>query len=157
MMTALPTDAVLVRPARREDRLGWLRLWKNYHTNSRSGGTALPDAVTEATWERFFDGHEPMEALVAELEGRLVGLAHMVFHRNTDVAEPACFLQDLFVEPPLRGRGIGRALIEAVYIHAEAAGARRVYWHVLETNATAVQLYDKVALRSGHVVYRKDL
>jgi ribosomal protein S18 acetylase RimI-like enzyme len=61
------------------------------------------------------------------------------------------------VEATLHGRGIGRALIEAIYARAEAAGARRVYWHVLETNATAVRLYDKVASRSGHVVYRKDL
>ena len=155
--TALPIDALLVRPLRREDRAGWLQLWTDYHAYGRSGEAALPDAVTEATWEWFFHEHEPMAALVAELEGRLVGLAHMVFHRSTSVAGPDCFLQDLFVEATLRGRGIGRALIEAVYAHAEAAGARRVYWHVLETNAAAVRLYDKVASRSGHVVYRKDL
>jgi GNAT superfamily N-acetyltransferase len=153
----MPTDAVLIRSARREDRTDWLRLWADYHAHGPDGATALPQAVTEATWERFFHGHEPVEALVAELEGRLVGLAHMIFHRDTDVAEPTCFLQDLFVEATMRGRGIGRALTEAVFIRAKAAGARRVYWHVLETNATAVRLYDQVASRSGHVVYRKDL
>jgi GNAT superfamily N-acetyltransferase len=157
MTTAMPTDAVLVRPARREDRTGWLRLWADYHAYGRSGAPAQPAAVTEATWERFLDEHEPMEALVAELEGQLVGLAHIVFHRDTSAEGPTCFLQDLFVDATLHGRGIGRALIEAVYVRAEAAGARRVYWHVLDTNATAVRLYDKVAARSGHVVYRKDL
>jgi GNAT superfamily N-acetyltransferase len=157
MTTAMPTDTLLVRPVRREDRTGWLRLWADYHAYGRVGATALPAAVTEATWERFFHEHQPMEALVAELEGQLVGLAHIVFHRDTSAAGPACFLQDLFVDATLHGRGIGRALIGAIYARAEAAGARRVYWHVLETNATAVRLYDKVASRSGHVVYRKDL
>jgi GNAT superfamily N-acetyltransferase len=149
-------NAVLVRPVRREDRADWLRLWTEYHAYGRSGTTAPPDG-TEATWERFLQRHEPLEALVAEREGRLVGFAHIVFHHNTSVAAPSCFLQDLFVEATLHGRGIGRALIEAVYARAAEAGARRVYWHVLETNATALRLYDKVAARSGHVVYRKDL
>jgi len=156
-MKSTPTAAVLVRPVRREDRAEWLRLWADYHAYGCSGATALPDAVTNATWQGFFQEHEPMEALVAELDGRLVGLAHIVFHRSTSAAGPVCFLQDLFVEATLHGRGIGRVLIEAVYTHAEATGAWRVYWHVLETNATALRLYDKVASRSGHIVYRKDL
>lgn len=154
----MSTDTMRVRPVRWGDRTGWLRFWADYHAYGRPGGTALPDAVTEATWERFLQGHESMRALVAELEGRLVGFAHMVFHRSTSFAEPVCLLQDLFVEVSLHGRGIGRALIERVYVHAEAAGARRVYWHVEETNAPALRLYDRVASRSGHVVvYRRDL
>jgi GNAT superfamily N-acetyltransferase len=157
MTPAMPTDAVLVRRVRREDRLGWLRLWADYHAYGQRGATAPPDAVTEATWERFFHEDEPMAALVAEIDGRLVGFAHMVFHRSTSFAGLACFLQDLFVVATRHGKGIGRVLIEAVYAHAAAAGAQRVYWHVLESNASAVRLYDKVASRSGHVVYRKDL
>jgi GNAT superfamily N-acetyltransferase len=98
-----------------------------------------------------------MAALVAELDGRLVGFAHVVFHHSTSAAGQTCLLQDLFVEPTRHGGGIGRALMEAVYAHARAAGAWRVHWHVLETNATAIRLYDKVASRSGHVVYRRDL
>ena len=153
----MPGDAVVVRPVRRSDRAAWLMLWEAYHAYGRSGATAPPEALTEAAWERFFHGHEPMEALVAELHGRLVGFAHIIFHRTTGGVGPACFLQDLFVEVPLHGKGTGRALIEAVYARAAAAGARRVYWHVPETNAQAIRLYDKVASRSGHVVYRKDL
>ena len=149
-------DGVKIRPVRREDRLGWLRLWADYHAYGRSGATAPPEQVTEATWGRFFQDHEPVEALVAEQEGRPVGFAHLVFHRLTAAVAPVCSLQDLFVERALHGRGIGRALIEAAYDHAQASGARRVYWHVLETNTPAVRLYDKVAARSGHVVYRKD-
>jgi GNAT superfamily N-acetyltransferase len=156
MVASARTDQMLARPVRREDRVGWLQLWADYHAYGPYGSTAPPDEATETTWARFFDDHEPMEALIAELEGQPVGFAHIVFHPSTD-AGMTCFLQDLFVRATLHGRGIGRSLIEAVYGRAAAAGAHRVYWHVQETNATAIRLYDKVASRSGHVVYRKDL
>jgi hypothetical protein len=100
----MPTDAVLVRRVRREDRTGWLRLWAAYHAYGRSGATALPNAVTEATWQRFFQGHKPIEALVTEREGRLVGFAHMVFQHSTSIVGRACVLlkeQDLVLEEPL--------------------------------------------------------
>ena len=139
----------------RGDRTGWLRLWREYHHYDPDGATELP--VTDATWERFFQEHEPMEALIAELKGQLVGFAHLVFHGSTSAPGQVCFLHDLFVEATLRSTGIGHALIEAVYARAQAAGAGRVYWHVRETNAEALRLYNKVASRSGHVVYLKDL
>jgi GNAT superfamily N-acetyltransferase len=98
-----------------------------------------------------------MEALIAERQGLPVGFAHVVFHRATSTIALSCLLIDLFVDAALRGQGIGRALVEAVFARAAKAGVRRVYWHVMETNAAARQLYDKVASRSGHIVYRKDL
>jgi GNAT superfamily N-acetyltransferase len=94
-------------------------------------------------------------ALVAEQNGGLVGLAHYLFHRSTISIPPVCYLQDLFTDANLRGRGVGRALIEAVYAQAEAAGAARVYWQTHETNQTAMRLYDQVAEKSGFLVYRK--
>src|SRR6266545_5538858 len=114
MTRARPMDAVLVRPVRRDDWIGWQRLWTDYHAYGRTGNTSLPDAVTGVTWERFFQAHEPMEALLAELKGRLVGFAHILFHHTTSAFAPSCLLHDLFVEPMLHGRGIGRALIDAV-------------------------------------------
>jgi GNAT superfamily N-acetyltransferase len=93
--------------------------------------------------------------MVAENGGRLVGLVHYLFHRNTTMIGPTCYLQDLFTAEAVRGHGIGRALIEAVYQRARAAGSTRVYWQTHETNLTAMKLYDKVAERSGFVVYRK--
>ena len=98
-----------------------------------------------------------MECLVAETEGRLVGLAHLIYHRNTMLEGCTCYLQDLFAAPDLRGRGVGRALIEALYARARAAGAQRVYWHTHETNARARALYDQVAAHGGFLLYRKDL
>ena len=89
-------------------------------------------------------------------DGRLVGLVHYLFHRNTTMLGPVCYLQDLFTDASLRGKGVGKALIEAVY---ERQGRRstRVYWHTHETNKTAMRLYDHVATHSGFVVYRKEL
>ena len=107
------------------------------------------------TWARFFDAYEPVHGLVAQSDGRLVGLTHYLFHRSTTAIEPLCYLQDLFTNEAARGSGVGRALIEAVYDRARLAGSPRVYWQTQETNHTAMLLYDKVAERSGFIVYRK--
>jgi GNAT superfamily N-acetyltransferase len=107
------------------------------------------------TWARFFDAYEPVHGLVAESDGELLGLTHYLFHRSTTAIEPACYLQDLFTGEAVRGKGVGRALINAVYEQARLAGSPRVYWQTHETNLTAMQLYNKVAERSGFVVYRK--
>jgi GNAT superfamily N-acetyltransferase len=107
------------------------------------------------TWARFFDHYEPVHALVAESGGELLGLTHYLFHRSTTAIEPTCYLQDLFTNAAVRGKGVGRALINGVYEQAKLAGSSRVYWLTHETNATAMQLYDKVAERPGFVIYRK--
>ena len=107
------------------------------------------------TWSRFFDAYEPVHALVAEKEAQLLGLVHYLFHRSTISIGPTCYLQDLFTAESARGEGVGRALIENVYKRAKAAGSARVYWQTHETNQTAMKLYDKIAERSGFVVYRK--
>jgi GNAT superfamily N-acetyltransferase len=123
----------------------------------RSGATALADEITQTTWARFFDANEPVHALVAEDEGQLVGLVHYLFHRSTISIAPTCYLQDLFTGEATRGKGIGRALIGAVYEQARLAGLARVYWHTHASNSMAMKLYDQVAEHSGFVVYRKNL
>jgi len=152
------TAALTVRPVARADFDAWLPLWDGYNKfYGRFGPTALPVEVTQMTWTRFFDAYEPVHALVAESEGRLVGLVHYLFHRSTTLIEPNCYLQDLFTDERTRGKGVGRALIEAVYERARAAGGSRVYWLTHETNATARKLYDRVADNTGFIVYRKML
>lgn len=149
---------IKIREVGRADRDQWSPLWDGYNEfYGRSGATALPETISEILWERFFDPAEPVHGIVAEDEGRLVGLAHFLFHRSTTMIHPICYLQDLFTSAEARGRGVGRALIRAVYARAETAGATRVYWHTHETNRTARTLYDRVAERSGFIVYRKDL
>lgn len=150
------SEMISVRPVAREDYDQWLPLWEGYNAfYGRSGPTALAGEITRMTWMRFFDAYEPMHALVAESGGRLVGLTHYLFHRSTTAIEPSCYLQDLFTAEEKRGRGIASALINAVYDAARRAGSPRVYWQTHETNLTAQRLYDKVAERSGFIVYRK--
>ena len=152
------TEHVVVRPVERGDYEAWKPLWDGYNAfYGREGPTALAPEITRTTWGRFFDAYEPMHALVAEREGRLVGLVHYLFHRSSIMIEPNCYLQDLFTAAQVRGQGVGRALIEAVYERAGAAGLTRVYWLTHETNATARRLYDSVADNSGFIVYRKML
>jgi GNAT superfamily N-acetyltransferase len=146
----------VIRPVVRSDFDRWLPLWDGYNRfYGRHGSTALDLEVTKVTWERFFDAYEPVLALVAERDGKLLGLAHYMFHRSTISVAPVCYMQDLFTSEAARGKGIGRALIEAVYAAAQKAGAARVYWQTHETNQTAMRLYDQVAERSGFLVYRK--
>ena len=148
----------IIRFAARADFSQWLPLWAGYNKfYGRFGETALPDEITQMTWARFFDSYEPVHAIVAESEGRLVGLVHYLFHRSTISIAPTCYLQDLFTDASTRGKGIGRALINAVYEQAKLAGSSRVYWLTHETNSTAMKLYDQVAERSGFVVYRKNI
>lgn len=150
--------ALQVRAVRDADFPQWRVLWDGYNAfYGRSGDTALPPEITRMTWSRFFDGYEPMHALVAEIEGRLVGLSHFLYHRSTIQIPPTCYLADLYTADEVRGQGVGRALIGAVYEHARHAGSPRVYWQTHETNATAMRLYDKVAERSGFLVYRRSV
>jgi GNAT superfamily N-acetyltransferase len=151
-------STVIVRLVQQADFPAWSTLWEGYNAfYGRSGPTALPAEITQMTWSRFFDVYEPMQAFVAECDGVVVGLAHIIFHRNTTLIAPICYLQDLFTVASVRGKGIGRALIDAVYDYAKEAGSTRVYWQTHETNQTAMALYNQVAEKSGFVVYRKSL
>ncbi|MCL1634785.1 GNAT family N-acetyltransferase [Luteimonas sp. SX5] len=146
-----------VRAIRQDDFPAWKPLWDGYNAfYGRAGETALDDRITQTTWQRFFDDSEPVFALVAEADGKLLGLVHYLFHRSTTRIELTCYLQDLFTAEPERGRGIGRNLIEAVYRQAKAAGIRRVYWQTQENNTVGRRLYDDVAEYEGFIVYSRD-
>lgn len=145
---------ITIRPLQPADREAWLALWTAYNIFYER---QVPGTVTAVTWDRMFEPDEPVHALVAERDLRLVGLVHYLFHRSTSMIGPVCYLQDLFTTPQARGLGVGRALIEAVYAAAERAGSPRVYWLTHETNTRAMALYDKVAERSGFVQYRKQI
>jgi GNAT superfamily N-acetyltransferase len=151
-------NAIEVRTVRRADYLAWKDLWDGYNAfYGREGPTALAPEITQMTWLRFFDSYEPMHALVAETSNGILGFAHLLYHRSTIQLGPTCYLQDLFTVEAARGRGVGRALIHAVYAHARSAGAPGVYWLTHESNATARRVYDEVALRSGFIEYTKDV
>src|SRR6185437_4123509 len=147
-----------IRPIRGADYGQWRPLWDGYNAfYGRSGATSLPEEITETTWKRFFDAAEPVHALVAEEEGGVVGLVHYLYHRSTTRLHDVCYLQDLFTVPRLRGLGVGRLLIHAVYDAARAAGCSRVYWQTQVTNHAGRALYDKVAEHRGFIVYAYEL
>jgi GNAT superfamily N-acetyltransferase len=149
-----PTSSIQIRPVTPEDFNAWLPLWNGYNAfYGRSNETALNPEITQMTWQRFFDANEPVYALVAECEGKLVGLTHYLYHRSTTKIEPVCYLQDLFTEPSMRGHGVGRVLIQAVKEVTLAAGIKRVYWQTHQSNSAGRLLYDKVAKHAGFIVY----
>jgi GNAT superfamily N-acetyltransferase len=141
-----------IRRVHRNEREAWEPLWQGYLAFYK---TSVPDQATQTTWDRFHDPDEPMFVLGAYFEGKLVGIVHYIFHRSTWTIGNYCYLQDLFTSEDARGKGAGRALIEAVYARAKEAGASRVYWLTQEDNATARALYDKLADRPGFIQYRK--
>jgi GNAT superfamily N-acetyltransferase len=133
----------------------WLPLWLAY--NSFYGRSSMPFEITQTTWSRFFDNNEPVYAIVAELDAKIVGLAHYLFHRTTSRIDADCYLEDLFTDENTRGQGVGHQLIENVYNLAQAAGSKFTYWQTHKDNLTARRLYDKIAENHGFIVYSKQI
>jgi GNAT superfamily N-acetyltransferase len=145
-------DEIVIRPVGKDERAAWEPLWDGYIAFYKA---TLAPGVSDATWQRFHDPEQPMFLLGAYVGGKLTGIVQYVFHRSTWSAADYCYLGDLFVAESARGLGLGRALIEAVYQQARAAGLPRVYWHTHNTNAQARVLYDQVAENAGFIQYRK--
>lgn len=144
---------LVIRPLEEKDRDDWARLWTGY---LKFYETSVKPEVYESTFARLL-GDDPRDfnCFVAELDGRLVGLTHYLFHRHAWRIEEVCYLQDLYADPDARGSGIGRALIEAVYAAADKHGAPAVYWLTQDFNTTARQLYDRIAKVSPFIRYNR--
>lgn len=152
------TDRVLVRPIELGDYPAWRPLWDGYNAfYGRSGSTALDERITSQTWQRFFDTTENVHAFVAELDSRIVGIVHFLFHRSTSRLADVCYLQDLFTEEAHRGQGIGRHLIQHVFDRAKKVGSSRVYWATYATNSAGRALYDKMTAYRGAIMYAHEL
>ena len=145
-------SAIVIKPVSPDERAAWEPLWQGYLRFYES--SQAPEA-TDVLWQRLHDPNEPMRLLGAYHNGKLIGIAHYIYHRSCWTVGDYCYLQDLFVAPDMRGGGAGRALIEAVYVEAKKAGASRVHWLTREENAQARALYDRLADRSGFIQYRK--
>ena len=131
----------------------WLPLWRGYQIFYKAD---IDEETTRTTFARLTGGAEPMGAFLARDDaGRAIGMVHWIMHRSCWTTGDYCYLQDLFVAPDIRGGGVGRKLIEAVYDVAQKNGCSRVHWLTHETNAQAMILYDKVATKSGFLQYVK--
>lgn len=153
----VPTpDDLTIRPATAADHDAWLPLWLGYQ---RFYEVSIDDATTERSWTRILDPDVPMHCALAAVghgdTSRIVGMVHYLTHDTFWTEGAYCYLQDLFVSPGIRARGIGRALITHVYEEARRAGCSRVWWLTHQTNHDAMKLYDQVAERSGFIQYRK--
>ena len=142
-----------IRPLAKAVEAVWLRLWTGYLEFYE---TSVPEAVYQGTFARLLpDGDPNMHALIAEAGGRQVGLVHYIFHRHCWRLEDVTYLQDLYVDPEVRGTGAGRALIEAVYAAADAAGKPAVYWLTQEYNYRGRMLYDRIGVKSPFIRYNR--
>jgi GNAT superfamily N-acetyltransferase len=148
---------VAIRPLQAGDEAEWRRLWTAYLEFYES---SVPDEVYRSTFARILAGNGGAEdeiyGLVAEADGKPAGLVHYLFHRHCWRTEKVCYLQDLYVDPAFRGKGLGRSLIEAVYAKADEAGCPAVYWMTQEFNHTARQLYDRIAKLTPFIKYARD-
>jgi ribosomal protein S18 acetylase RimI-like enzyme len=144
-------NLIRVRAVHAADKERWLELWNGYLTFYKN---SLSEEQNELTWNRLLDPNYESHGLVAELNGNLVGITHYAFQTSTWSPVGYCYLEDLFVDPNLRGQGAGRALIDEVKRIAIAAGATRLYWNTDKDNETARKLYDSYGPEAGKVQYR---
>lgn len=145
---------VEIKPLSSNEYDDWYPLWQGYLTFYEA---SLPDEIAENNFKRFFDDNDQIGAFGAYKDGKLVGFVHYIFHPTNWSLKDTCYLQDLFADPDVRGEGVGRALIEAVYGKAKEMNAKGVYWMTQNHNITARQLYDRIAEDHGFMIYEKDL
>jgi GNAT superfamily N-acetyltransferase len=148
----MTASKVAIRELQASDRAAWDVLWAGYLSYYECD---LAPEITEVLWRRLMDPADQPYGLVAVDGAEIVGFVHYHFHLSTWSVAGYCYLEDLFVSPASRGKGAGRALIEAVYRAADERGATRVYWHTQNSNTQARALYDKVAELSPFVQYRR--
>lgn len=143
---------ITVRSLTRADEPHWRRLWSAY---LRFYESEVAQEVYLTTFDRLLDKNEPQWGLMAERDARPVGLVHFLFHRHNWKIEDVCYLQDLYADPDVRGQGVGRALIEAVYAAADRTGSPAVYWMTQTFNAEARKLYDRIGELTPFIKYQR--
>jgi GNAT superfamily N-acetyltransferase len=142
-----------IRPLQAGDEAQWRRLWTLYLEFYES---TVPEQVYRTTFARLLSGEDnEFCGLIALRGGQPVGITHYLFHRHCWSVENVCYLQDLYVDTSLRGTGVGRALIEAVYAAADDAGCPSVYWLTQDSNEAGRRLYDRVGRLTPFIRYSR--
>lgn len=134
------------------DKVAWSELWHGYNEFYER---KVEQTVTNRVWAALQKGTGEPFGFAAEINGNVVGFTHYFFLQSTSDLGPRCYMQDLFASPTVRGRGIGHALINAVYTHADEMQAAQTYWLTTDTNKTAQKLYDRVATKTPFVKYKR--
>jgi len=145
---------LIIRELKETDKERWLELWAGYLEFYKSN---LSPEQTEFTWKRLINNEQKMHGFVAENENGVIGFTHCLFRPSTWTETDYCYLEDLFVDPNIRGKGVGRALMNRVIELAKEKNSKRVYWTTQEFNKTARVLYDSITSVSEFVQYRLPL
>ena len=143
---------VIIRRMTADDQVQWRDLWAVYNTFYKR---SVSDKASNRTWNSLVAGNGEPYGYVAELNGKVVGFTHYFMTISTSDDGPRCYLQDLFADPDVRGKGIGRALIEAVYRDADKHNASQTYWLTAEDNHQARKLYDAIANKTPFIKYAR--
>lgn len=146
-------DAIAIRDAKPADEADWRRLWAGYNAFYE---TVVPPEVTSRTWQRILDPGSSITSRIAEHDGKVVGFTNHVVHEGTWVTGPICYLEDLFVDPTCRRKGIGRRLINDLVARGKERGWSRLYW-VTRQNNPARHLYDEFIKADDFVRYQLPL
>ena len=147
------TKSFEIRKLSDNDFINWKMLWKQYLEFYQS---SVEDIVYVTTFKRLISSnHLSQNALVANEDKNLIGLVHFIYHPHNWKIEDVCYLQDLFVSPTLRGTGVGRALIEAVYSDADKNKTSTVYWLTQDSNQQARKLYDNIGSVTSFIKYNR--
>jgi len=149
-MGAVTPTPCIIRAALPSDEPAWRQLWRGYCDFYEAD---VPEAVTHRTWKRILDPDAQVMCLVAEVEGKVCGFANCVVHENTWETQAVCYLEDLYVTPGARGRGVGGALLEWLRNAMRAEGWARLYWMTRKDNKAARHLYDRFAQADDFVRY----
>lgn len=144
---------LIIRPLTAQDEPQWRVLWKGYLDYYE---TSLTPEIYDSAFSRMIStDHSDYNGLVAELDGKLVGLTHYIYHTHGWQLEDICYLQDLYTDPTVRGKSIGRALIEGVYKAADSDGCPKVYWLTQDFNKAGRRLYDRIATLTPFIKYAR--
>ena len=146
--------SITIRALQEKDKNQWLKLWAGYLEFYKS---TISSEQTELTWRRLINNEQKMFGFVAETEEVIIGFTHCLFRPSTWTETDYCYLEDLYVDPNIRGKGIGRALMDRVIELAKEKKSKRVYWTTQEFNKTARVLYDSITPVSEFVQYRLPL
>ncbi len=141
---------ITIRKVELRDELRWRELWDGY---TRFYEREPVEEITQYLWKRIHDPELPVYAIVADMNGEVIGIANYLLHHSTSQLRPVCYLQDLFVDPKRRGGGVGRKLIDWLVEEVKSQGWSRLYWQTKENNYRARALYDTYTPHSGFVRY----
>ncbi|WP_120500297.1 GNAT family N-acetyltransferase [Roseovarius sp. EL26] len=147
------SETLTIRPIESGDKDAWRVLWTAYLEFYES---SVSDAVYDATFDRLLSKEHPdQNGFLAVLGDTPVGLVHYIYHAHNWRLDKVCYLQDLYADPTVRGQGMGRKLIEAVYARADTDGCPSVYWLTQDFNAEARKLYDRIANLTPFIKYAR--